>query len=315
MSCPRDRIPGRPLKRLRGRRLQRSSRGVAAVVGTLLALLVFMTLFGIFLTQFLPLWMADNESMFANQVAGQLGEVKQCMDLLALYNIPGHGCSTPVTMQSGGIPVFATPTQGTLSFLQIPQLYANVSFNMSASPYGPPQPHGNTYWNNSPAEISMVLPNRYYTPVTYVITLGGLFQTQGGNQQTMLYQPSITATGTGFQQALSITLYYMYGNTTRLSSTGTNEVYVTYIQSQIWQTSNTAVNMTFDTYYPCAWQSFLGNVLKQNGIVPQFSPATCPANLGLVDQLQQMHVYFPTVPTFTFTVATFTIQMGIGNPS
>lgn len=298
---------------MRGRRLQRGQRGVAAVIGTLLALLVFMTLFGLFLTQFLPLWMTDNEAMFANQVSAQLGQVKQCMDMLAIYQGVGpHTCSTPVTMQSGGIPIFASPTQGTLAFQTLPQLYTNVSFNNTI--IGPPTAHGNSYQNFSPGEVIMNLPNRYYTPVTYAVTLGGLFQDQGGNQQTLLYQPSIEVTPEGSQTALSMTYYAMYGNSTRLSSTGTNEVYVTYLGQTTYEAGGTAVNVSFSTYYPCAWQTYLGAVLKGSGEAVQFSPANCPTNLGF-NQIFQMEAYFPPTIDFTLTIVNFAVAMGVGNPS
>ncbi|MCI4354935.1 MAG: hypothetical protein L3K06_06175, partial [Thermoplasmata archaeon] len=51
----------------RRHRLGKDTRGVVAVVGTLLAMLVFFSLFGIFIEQYLPLWMTDNESSFTSQ--------------------------------------------------------------------------------------------------------------------------------------------------------------------------------------------------------------------------------------------------------
>ncbi len=298
---------------MRGRRFQRGQRGVAAVIGTLLALLVFMTLFGLFLTQFLPIWMTDNEAMLANEVSAQLGQVKQCMDLLALYQGSGpRTCSSPVTMQSGGIPIFASPTQGTLAFETLPQLYTNVTFNDTV--IGPSTPMGNLYQNFSPGEVVMNLPDRYYTPVTYVVTMGGLFQDQGGNQQTLLYQPSIEVTPQGSQVALSMTFYAMYGNSTRLQSTGTNEIYMTYIGETTYDAGSTAVNVSFSTYYPCAWQSYLGAGLKSIGEPVQYSPASCPTNVGF-NQIYQMHAYFPPSVDFSLTIVSFSVAMGIGNPT
>lgn len=310
MPIPKDAIYRRTLRQARGRRIQRDDRAVAAVIGTLLSLLVFMTLFGLFLTQFLPLWMTDNEAEFADTVAVQLGQVKQCMDLLALYGTPGGSCSTPIVMQSGGIPIFASPTQGTLNFEEIHGLTTNVSFNQTA--LGVPQPHGNFYQNFSPAQIVMSLPNRYYIPVTYAISDGALFQDQGSSQQTMLYQPSITVSSNGATSSLSMILYGMYGTTTSLTTTASNEVYVSLFGSSTFTGSATALNMTFFTYYPCAWQSFFAQAFNGTSLVPAYSPASCPSVI-YPGELFRMELYVPTITTLTLTVVSFTIHMGIGN--
>lgn len=289
---------------------------MAAVIGTLLALLVFMTLFGIFLTQFLPLWMLDNESAEANLVAGQVGNIKSCLDDLALKATPGYQCTSPISMQSGGVPIFGTPTQATLSFQQIPQLFTTVTFN--ATGFGAPTIPGNYVFNGTPAQLTVNLPDRYYVPVTYSLTLGAVISSQGGTQQNMLFSPAIVGSNvTASSTSLSMTLYEMYGQSTSISSVGTSEVYASYLESENYVGTNTAVNLTMTTQFPCAWQQFYSNAFKGVGspaITPQFSPALCSAARPY-GSYYLMHAYFAPVSSFSLTVVYFDVQMGLGNPT
>lgn len=310
MACPHRPSTASALRRMRARRLQRNHRGVAAVIGTLLALLVFMTLFGIFLTQFLPIWMTDNEAALATSDETQLADVKACMDQLALEKT-STTCTQPVTLLSGSVPVFAAPTQATIGFVQKNNLWMNVSFNLTA--LGASTTHGNYYQNVTPNEIFMVLPDRYYVPLQYQLYAGGLISTQGGPTQNMLFFPSISATTSGTSTALSMTVYEMFGNGTTISSGATAEVYVAYAGSDSFTTTNTAVNMTLASYYPCAWQEFFKSALTGSSELPLYRPAGCPANIP-TGQVFVMKAYFPTVSSFTLNIVQFTVSMGLGNP-
>jgi type II secretory pathway pseudopilin PulG len=304
-------------QRMRLRRLGRARRGVAAVIGTLLALLVFITLFGIFLTQFLPVWMVDNEASEANLVASQMAQIKSCEDTLALS---GSGiCTSPVTMQSGSVPIFASPTQATLSFAEIPQLFTNVTFNATGSlTICDPQLHAtgesSLCFNDTAGQVSVSLPDRYYVPLTYTLTMGAVVSSQGGTSQNMLFQPDLEVSAPGVPTQVTLTLYMLEGTPTSLSSVGTSEVYTSFAASQNYTGTNTNVNLTFTTPEPCAWDQYLSFEFKTSGVTPLFSPATCPSGSNS-HNLYLMHVLMPTISSFKLTVVYFDVEMGIGNPT
>lgn len=311
----------RARQRMRGRRLGKDRRAVAAVIGTLLALLVFMTLFGIFLTQFLPIWMLDNESAEANLVASQVAQVKSCEDQLALVGGVGgtRTCTAPISMQSAGVPIFGTPTQATLSFAEVPQLFSNVTFNATGAlnicdPQVPVTAQSTLCFNNTAGAVSVSLPDRYYVPVTYVLSLGAVVSTQGGASQNMLFQPDIEVSQPGAPTQIVMTLYMLEGTPTSLSSVGTSEVYTTYESYQNYTGIDTNVNFTFATNYPCAWEQYLAFEFKGSGVTPFYSPQNCPTGVTSANYYL-MHVLFPSVSLFTLTVVWFDVEMGIGNPT
>ncbi|HEV8050702.1 MAG TPA: hypothetical protein VGP88_08945, partial [Thermoplasmata archaeon] len=153
---------GEASARLRRRRYRRrirgNQRGVVAVIGTLLALLVFFALFGVFLTQYLPLWMNENEVAFTQQTESSMAQLKSNIDLQAALQSPPV-YQTPFTMNSQGVPLIAQGTVGVLSFIPFtPNVFANVTMN-------PGPGDGKAFYQNiSLGTVSMFLPNRYYSP-------------------------------------------------------------------------------------------------------------------------------------------------------
>ena len=125
----------------RARRLHGDRRGVVAVIGTLLALLVFFTLFGIFLTQYLPLWMTDNESQFTAQAATVRPVQVECRQPVQFSPSGPQTLGTPFVVSSQGVPLLAQPTQATLIFLpsSCPNgFYAKGIAGATAANYGQP---------------------------------------------------------------------------------------------------------------------------------------------------------------------------------
>jgi len=103
------------------RQLRHDSEGVASTVGTIMALLVFLTFLSLIVNQYVPVWMKDSESAHMNTALGQFGGLKGAIDLQVLaaqiaQNAGSHyipvTSSTAVTLGLDGVPIFAAPTVG-----------------------------------------------------------------------------------------------------------------------------------------------------------------------------------------------------------
>ncbi|HYM39678.1 MAG TPA: hypothetical protein VEY12_05985, partial [Thermoplasmata archaeon] len=57
------------------RDLRRDERGVASTVGTIMALLVFLTFLSLIVNQYVPVWMKDSEAAHMDSAVGQLADV------------------------------------------------------------------------------------------------------------------------------------------------------------------------------------------------------------------------------------------------
>jgi hypothetical protein len=283
--------------------MRHEQHGVVAVIGTLLALLVFFALFGIFLTQYVPLWMSDNEALFSAQAATSFAQYKGAVDTqYALDGPASYG--TPFTISSQGVPLIAQPTQGSLAFLpstcpggfftktSIP-VAGNGGLPTSTHEYGQPAnpaycvfanvtmsvgPGGSTsvYSQSiSTGVLEFQLPNRYYTPETYYFEDDAVIQSQSSGYQLMAVPPPLNISVVGQNTTVSDTLLQQYGNASTVVGQGSAEVYSALRYSQ-FVTDNGGVTtganykFTFEigTQYPCAWMPFLYNLLNTSGLAP-----------------------------------------------
>lgn len=303
----RVRIGGRCYRRRR--RLSHQREGVVAVVGTLLSLLVFLALFGIFITQFLPLWMDENEAQFTGQAQSSFASLKSDVDLQATLHAPAE-MGTPFVMASQGVPLLAQPTPGVLSFIPAqPGVFANVSVTP-----GPSNSHP-LYQNYSLGVVQMSLANRYFSPQTFEFEDDAVIQSQSAVSQIVLYPPTLAVNATGSQIGVSLTLLQLAGNASQTVSTGTQEVYSHYLftQSYTSNSSSNAVTATFrlGTYFPCAWVSFLTSVFANAGATAHLtlSPSTCSATTAVPALVVAT---LSSLASFTLIVAESQIVVGVG---
>jgi hypothetical protein len=294
------------------RRLRGNSRGVVAVIGTLLALLVFFALFGIFLTQYLPLWMNENEVAFTQQAETSMAELKSNIDLQAALQSPPI-YQTPFTMNSQGVPLIAQGTVGVLSFIPFtPGVFANVSMN-------PGPGNGHAFFQNiSLGTVSMYLPNRYYSPQTFSFEDDAVVQAQTDRTQILAFPPTMSVNQTGGAIAVTMSLVQLLGNASQVITTGTQEVSSHFIFSQVYSSNGTglpgtlAASYTIGTHYPCAWATYLNSLLTGSKIGSShytLSPSTCVPSGGSVTDVR---LTFTGISTLTLVFSEFNLVTGVG---
>ncbi len=265
-----------------------------SVVGTLLALLVFFALFGIFLTQYVPLWMTDNESQFTNQAQASLAQLKSDVDAqYALGGPPSY--SVPFTVSSEGIPLLAQPTGAVLSILppfcpknftssgtpNQPQACVFQKVTLSSSATG--QNHPFSQWTAS-GLLEMQLPNRYYTPQTYFFEDDAVVQAQGANQW-MLLPPPLNVTKVGTNVTVHASFLQLFGTSSVFSGQGTKDVSSHFLFTQLVTSSGRFTNSTgvpapftftfvIGTRSLCGWYTYLytlANAASPGGSSPSIS--------------------------------------------
>jgi len=303
-------------QRARYRRLRKSRRGLVAVVGTLLSMLVFLSLFGTFLTFYLPLWMADDEANFTSDVAASLAELQSNMQLQAETGSPPI-LSTPFTMSSDAVPLLAVPTTATLAFLpRTPGASVSLSIPNFLTTHAPYVQN----FGGSLGTMLFTLPNRYYSPENFQVEDGAVIQSTGDTSQLVAYPPIFSLEVTGSSLSLTMMLVQMYGNATRLTSPGTIEVY-----SQLLGDTQTLRNnvtgpvaslyLNVTTHYPCAWTNFftqtrhVANVTSAQMSVTSLDTSGCVATSG---QAKTVQVVITNIATVTLVLANFQVSAGIG---
>ncbi len=316
---------------LRSRRFHGSRRAVVAVVGTLLALLVFFALFGVFLTQYVPLWMNENEYQFTNQASASFTQFKGAVDSQYVLGAPlSYG--TPFTMSSQSIPLFAQPTQGSLAFLpsncpSIPAIntvggqttkcvFQSVELSVGPGGTGP-------FVQSAPSgTLSMQLPNRYYSAQTFYFQDDAVVQSQGPGQQVLVLPPPLNVTTIPAANGLTNTTVYasflqLSGSSQGLNGPSTQQVY-----SQLGTTqritSNGSAGASFDfifevgTPYPCAWVHYLQQMMSGSGASYLISPSSPPASDCSLGNGQAVVVSFSVTNVNYAVLYSSRIQVSLG---
>ena len=291
-----------------------------AVVGTLLSLLVFFALFGVFLTQYVPVWMSENESTWAGQIQASMAQLQSNIEQQVVLGAPSV-YATPFVMDSQGIPLFATSTQGILTF------GAAVLNSVNASPYATYTPsvaynltgyNGVSYLAHSfpTGFVEMNLPNRYYVPQTYQLEDDAVIQAQSPSSQFVEFPPLLKVTSAGANLTVLLEIVQFGGNSTQSYFQGTQDLYTTYSNSQsVSFNSTTSYGLTISTYthYPCAWWNMFNNTIRQNkleGVASSSNSAGyCVSSAGA---LTKVSLRLTGVTSFTYLLGEISISTGVG---
>jgi len=268
----------------RSRRLRASRRGVVAVIGTLLALLVFFALFGVFITQYVPLWMEDNESLLSSQVQGSLALLKSGVDDQYLFGgIQTY--SVPFTLSSASVPLFAQPTVATLAYLTgcsggfnattgAPVHAGACDYEAVSYTSGPGGSGSQSHpysWNVATNYLEVVVPNRYFTPGTYFFENDGVTAAQNGFQQWMVVAPPLNVTKSQGTVSVMSSQVVLLGSPSTFTAGGSKEVTSTLLTNSSVSSANrflTAagaartfnVTLTLGVHEVCAWYNLLYNM-------------------------------------------------------
>ena len=280
------------------RRFRRSRRGVVSVVGTLLSMLVFFALFGVFITQYVPIWMTQNESQFTFQAQASMEQLKQYVDNQAIFGGP-HTYAVSFTMTSQGIPLFAQPTQGSVAYVGAgcaggftPPAFLNILWKPASVGACTFEHLG--FWNNvsglsankplqQPFNVSvatnylqMQLPNRYFPGENIFFENDATIAAQAGGQQLLLVGPPLNLTHSTGNTSFTASLVTLAGSPSSIATQGTKDVYASFISNSNYSSvgrfpnaltspaTTLPFNVSFDvgTRDQCAWFNLLTGLAK-----------------------------------------------------
>lgn len=255
-------------------------RGVASTVGTIMALLVFLTFLSLIVNQYVPVWMKDSEAAHMNSVLGQFGAFKGDVDLQILaaqmalfanrHYVPVTAFS-PVSLGVDGIPIFASPTTGMLTVKPDEGLWsAQFTYLLGSSNYSVDE--------TASGHIKLEVFNRYFVPQSIVYESGGVIRYQQDGQ-TVRGEPTIEIFVSNGTVDVTLPLVTLYG-TGGAAGTGTEGIQSklvaldlqTYedLRSDVW------INHTSD--YAPAWAQFYNNTLSKAYGVKNSDFSTCTTN-------------------------------------
>lgn len=260
------------------RDLRTDERGVASTVGTIMALLVFLTFMSLIVNQYVPVWMKDSEASHMDSAVGQFSELKGAIAFQALGATMAQNAgavfvpqtaSTPITMGLDGVPIFSAPTFGQLTSSPTcnAPIFCNwtVAFTYRINPTDPTT--AQTVTATASGQLDLYVSNRYYPAGEIIYDNGAVIRSQSDGQ-VVVGPTAFSAAKGGSTLNLSFALVNLYGpgsasgTTTEIVNTnvfGVNQQ--TYLNVQ---TAGTGITIWHYSRFARAWFNFFNNTLATN---------------------------------------------------
>ncbi len=246
--------------------LRRDRDGVASTVGTIMALLVILTFFSLFINSYVPVFAKEAEAAHMSTVLGDFGSFKSSIDsqILSAQIASSTGNTyiptetySPIKLGADGIPVFASPTVGRMNGDGDDANWSvQFSYNITGYPYTV------NVTETSAGSVVLQVDNRYHVPFTIAYEGGGIIMSQSTGQALRVDpQLSILNTTNGVEIALVLVQLIGSGNVAGSGTEGIRSKLIaldmqefTKIQGSIWINHNTT--------YGHAWFGYLNSTLS-----------------------------------------------------
>ncbi len=304
--------------------------GVAATIGTIMTLLVFMTFLGMFTNQVLPVMMSDNESSHMSTAIGQFTTIKSTIDIsisnYANTLIAPSSIFVPVTLSSSGIPVFASSTAGILTLTphmtDLRPMF-NVSYTYKSGAVGNEKTYTLDSSNDGSAGGSLELysPNRYYVEETLIYENGGVILNQTDGEFVIAgpqFQVKNVGTGGTTSLVVQFTQISLQGANKTVGGTGSKGVNANLQFAESKEYDNSAgTTLTFDivSKHGVAWANYFDRMLNGTAGMTRGNGYTITTQLvhPTSDRLQDYYsvtVTISNVKIFDYTRANVNMDIG-----
>lgn len=253
------------------------NEGVAATVGTILAVLVFLFFLSTVTNQYVPLAMKDNESNHAAVALEQFGRFKLNVDELILSSLTSGELTSftafaPITLSSPGIPVFAAPTSGFLTLTTESLLRPDFNVSYAHSYQGQTFTLNASTGGRSGGDVSLYQPNRYFVEQTVAYENGAIIVRQPDGMAVVAQMGlSVSATGSGASRSIQVSLNQisLLGENRQEAGTGLRglNAQMAAISGNTYRNSDgTDLTITIRTLYGPAWRAYFLGYLNNSRI-------------------------------------------------
>jgi hypothetical protein len=239
---------------------RRGEDSVASSIGTMLAILILLSLLTMFTTSWAPEWTKGKEAEHMRLVESQMSNLKALIDSLSLSGNTHAVVSTPITLGSKGVALFSTDAVGTVSLLSSYSTSYNTFTVANSTGKYERVAYGSIVYESSNTEF---IDQEFYYECGAVI-IGQ------ANEYVVSIGPGIILQNVSGQLELSFTLIAVYSEGTSYTGGGTVGVQCRLVNEKIsttttWPSRETIhINITSPAYE--AWYDYFGRFIPRNGV-------------------------------------------------
>jgi hypothetical protein len=242
------------------RHFKEDNNGVAAVIGTIMGLMVFLAFISLFVLYWVPVMMEDNEAKHMRDAIGQFSKLKETVDEQIATDNTEETRDTTIELGADGVPMFERETPGQLS-LRLSSEFFNYSF----------QDSGQDVYENSSGSVDLLSFNRFYVRQTLIYENGAVLisQKQG---DIVRNEPEFSIEKVGSSVNIQTTMVSMYHSTDdSVAGIGQESV-----STRLWYTdrwtydnitsTNGQVTLTIVSKYSDAWSTYYEGIFTNAGL-------------------------------------------------
>jgi hypothetical protein len=239
---------------------RRKDDAVASSIGTMLAILVMLTILTIFTTSWAPEWTKGKEAEHMRTVESQMSIMKATIDSLSLSGNTHAVVSSPITLGSQGVPMFSSPATGTISLRSSASDSYNT-FNVTNST--------GRYQRVAYGSIVYESHNTEFINQEFYYECGAIIVSQTGGYVVNV-GPSIIIQNVSGEIEISFILVSIYSDGNSYTSEGTVGVQFRLVNEKIattdtWPSKETIyVTVTSPAYE--AWYDYFGRLVPKSGV-------------------------------------------------
>lgn len=250
-------------QRCRFRSMNRDMSGVSNIVSSIMMLGIVMTIIGMIMTVYVPMWARSKEISHMDDVQDSFEDLKIRIDDQILDNDVGSKSSTGISLGAAGGPIFGIGrSTGQLDFDSGTSTIMVYQTEDAMNIYG-----------EGGGSITYSSRNYYYIDQTYVYENGAVILIQD-DVATMMATPNfgITKDAITNNTSLDLNVYSLLGSRHNIAGSD-DQVIETVLSSDMdsphefdWYIDPSSIgqNITFkfNTFYPDVWRDYYNNTLS-----------------------------------------------------
>jgi hypothetical protein len=242
---------------------RREDSGVASSLGTMLAILVILALVTMITTSWAPQWTKGKESEHMRTVESQFSNLKALMDQLVLSGNVNVVVSSPITLGSGGVPLFSGEATGNISLLSSNSNSYNT-FSVTNST--------GRFERTAYGSISYTSHNTEWIDQTFLYECGSIIVRQSDGQ-LVTTGPGMLVQNVRGKTSISMTLVSVYSDGSSYTGAGTIGVQCHLVSQKIsdakaWVNGETIRIIVTSAVYHAWYNYFVKATTHDWGLAP-----------------------------------------------
>jgi hypothetical protein len=234
-------------------RLRKDDSGIAATVGTIMTILVFVLVLSFYTMYYVPVYMKDVESRHMTEISNDFMMLKSTIDLQIMKNDRSIVMYTPIKLGSDRIPVFTESTSGA------------IALNTEGGSIEVKSSDGRCSYKSN-GNIVFSANNRYLATQSFIYEGGAIIISQPEGEVVRVGLPIITINKSN-SVSMKITLTSLAGINESVAGIDVWSVKTTLLGKETygyyWDAVAVNITINITSEFSTAWERFFNNTLGE----------------------------------------------------